>query len=185
MEIPERKVAMSSTLVLDMGYMPHRIVSWQRAICMILQDKAEVVEEYDEEIYRGSTMTLKMPAVVRLLQMVKRKKHVRFSRMNVLTRDNWTCQYCGRKRSTKDLNYDHVVPRSQGGTTVWENIVTSCYPCNDKKKNRTPEQAGMKLRKQPVKPSSLPVVAFHLEASDSFPDAWRNWVYWHGKLEQG
>lgn len=176
---------MSRTLVLDLGYQPHRIVSWQRAVTMLFQGKVEVVEEYDEEIYKGATMTLRMPAVVRLLQMVKRKKHVRFSRMNVLTRDNWTCQYCGRRFDTKDLNYDHVTPRSQGGKTVWENIVTSCYDCNDRKRDRTPQQAGMSLRKQPVKPTSLPVVAFHLDALDSIPEAWANWVYWHGSLEEG
>lgn len=175
---------MSQTLVLDLGYQPHRIVSWQRAVTMLFQDKVEIVEEYDDEIYRSSTFIMKMPAVVRLLQMVKRKKHVRFSRLNVLSRDNWTCQYCGHKFTTKNLNYDHVVPRSQGGKTVWENIVTSCYPCNDKKRDRTPQQAGMQLLKMPVRPKSLPVVAFHLDAIDNIPDAWANFVFWHGELEQ-
>jgi len=174
---------MSRTLVLDQGYQPHRIVSWQRAVTMLFQEKVEVVEEYDETIYSGATFTMKMPAVIRLLRTVARKKAVRFSRMNVLTRDNWTCQYCGRRLTTRKLNYDHVTPRSQGGKTVWENIVTSCYPCNDRKRDRTPEKAGMQLKKRPVKPRTLPVVAFHIEASDSIPDAWRNFVYWHGALE--
>ena len=174
---------MSRTLVLDQGYQPHRIVSWQRAVTMLFQEKVEVVEEYDETIYSGATFTMKMPAVIRLLRQVARKKAVRFSRMNVLTRDNWTCQYCGRRLSTRKLNYDHVTPRSQGGKTVWENIVTSCYPCNDRKRDRTPERAGMHLKRKPVKPRTLPVVAFHIDASDSIPDAWRNFVYWHGALE--
>lgn len=176
---------MSRTLVLDLGYQPHRIVSWQRAVTMLFQGKVEVVEEYDEEIYRSATFTMRMPAVIRLLQSVSRKKAVRFSRMNVLTRDDWTCQYCGRRLPTRKLNYDHVTPRSQGGKTVWENIVTACYPCNDRKRDRTPQQAGMYLRRQPVKPRSLPVVAFHIDRGDSIPDAWRNFIYWHGALDEG
>lgn len=175
---------MDRTLVLDLGYQPHRIVSWQRAVTMLFQGKVEVVEEYEDVIYSGRTLVLKMPAVVRLLQKVARKKAVRFSRMNVLTRDNWTCQYCGRKLPTNRLNYDHVTPRSQGGKTVWENIVTSCIPCNDRKANRTPQQARMQLRRPPVRPTSLPVVAFHFDHADSIPNAWANWVYWHGELEQ-
>lgn len=174
---------MSRTLVLDIGFQPHRIVSWQRAVLMLFQQKAEEVECYDEIIYDSDTFVMKMPAVIRLLNKVSRKKAVRFSRMNVLTRDKWRCQYCGERFKTRKLNYDHVVPRSQGGKTIWENIVTSCYMCNAKKGGRTPEQAKMTLLNQPYKPKSLPVVSFHLEESDSIPDAWRNFLYWHGKLE--
>lgn len=182
------------TLVLDQGYQPHRIVNWQRAVALLFQQKVELVESYDEPLMTpeqakkaremGWTFAIHVPAVVRLLRRVKRKKAVKFSRLNVLTRDNWTCQFCGRRFATKQLNYDHVVPRSQGGKTVWENIVSACYPCNAKKDNKTPEQAGMRLLKKPEKPKSLPVVAFHLNASESIPDAWRNWVYWHGELKQ-
>jgi len=183
----------SQCLVLDLGYQPHRIVSWQRAVSLLFQHKAEVVESYDEALMTpdqadrakeyGWTFVLKMPAVIRLLRAVARKKAVRFSRMNVLTRDNWTCQYCGKRLSTRKLNYDHVTPRSRGGKTVWENIVTACYPCNDRKRDRTPQQAGMRLKRTPVKPRSLPVVALHIDASDSLPDQWASWVYWHGALE--
>lgn len=184
----------AQTLVLDQGFQPHRIVSWQRAVSLLFQQKVEVVEEYDEPLMtpsqadkaasHGWTVVLKVPAVVRLLRAVSRKKAVKFSRMNVLTRDQWTCQYCGRKLPTRRLNYDHVVPRSQGGKTCWENIVASCIECNDRKRNRTPEQAGMRLRRPPYRPKSLPVVAFHIDASDTIPDAWRSYVYWHGELEQ-
>ena len=176
---------MDRTLILDLGYQPHRIVSWQRAVTMLFQGKVEVVEEYDEIVYSGRTLVLRMPAVVRLLQRVTRRKAVRFSRMNVLARDNWTCQYCGHRFPTRQLNYDHVIPRSQGGKTGWENIVTACYGCNDRKANRTPRQAGMRLLRQPVKPTSLPVIALHFDPAGSIPEAWANWVYWHGELEQG
>lgn len=175
---------MEKTLVLDRGFQPHRVVSWQRAITMLFQEKVEVISEYDEEVYRGRTMTIKMPAVVRLLQVVRRKKSVRFSRINVLTRDNWCCQYCGNKFPTSKLNYDHVVPRSQGGKTIWENIVTSCYPCNAKKRDKTPQQAGMRLRRKPYKPKSLPVIAFYVEDHKTIPEAWQNFVYWHSELEE-
>jgi 5-methylcytosine-specific restriction endonuclease McrA len=170
-------------LVLDQGYQPHRIVNWQRAIVMIFREVAEVVENYDEDI-SSVTFTMKMPAVIRLLKRITRRRAVKFSRMNVLLRDKFKCQYCGEKKPTKDLNYDHVLPRSQGGKTTWENIVTSCYDCNHRKAGRTPEQAKMQLLTKPVKPRSLPLVAFHIDQSDTVPEAWRNFLYWHGKLEE-
>ena len=185
----------AQTLVLDQGFQPHRIVSWQRAVALLFQQKVELLDTYDEPLMtpeqacraeeRGWTFALKVPAVVRLLQRVRRKKAVRFSRINVLTRDDWTCQYCGVRLPTRKLNYDHVIPRSQGGKTVWENIVSACYPCNDRKRDRTPEQARMHLRKPPMRPKSLPVVAFHVDANDTLPEVWRNWIYWHGALEEG
>lgn len=176
---------MQRTLVLDQGYVPHRIVSWQRAVIMLFDGKVEVVEEYDEDI-RSVSITIKMPAVVRLLQRVRGKKQaVKFSRINVATRDAFTCQYCGQKQTLSKLTYDHVVPRSQGGMTRWENIVMACYPCNEGKRDRTPAQAGMKLRKQPVKPAYMPVVTMRFDLGKSYPDAWASWVYWNGALEEG
>lgn len=174
---------MTRTLVLDVGYQPHRIVDWQRAITMIFDGKAEVVEEYDEDVYKSATLVIKMPAVVRLLNALRRKKGVKFSRINVASRDKFTCQYCGKRRALKNLTYDHVIPRSHGGKTNWENIVMACRPCNFSKANRTPEQAGMRLLREPVKPRSLPIVAFNLDGINNLPSMWYNWVYWHGELD--
>lgn len=171
-------------LVLDQGYQPHRIVSWQRAVTMLCRAVAEVVEVYDDEEICSVTMTMKMPAVIRLLRRIGRKRAVKFSRINVLTRDHFRCQYCGRKLQVRRLTYDHVVPRSQGGRTVWENIVTCCIPCNAKKGGRTPEQAGMHLIHKPYKPDSLPVVALHLDLQD-IPSAWASYLYWNTALEEG
>ena len=172
------------TLVLDQGYQPHRIVSWQRAVTMWFQGKCEIVEEYDDDI-RSVSITIKMPAVVRLLHKISgRKRAIKFSRMNVATRDNFSCQYCSKRLPLSKLTYDHVVPRSQGGKTNWENIVMACYPCNEGKRDRTPEQAGLRLRKPPYKPRTLPVVAFRIDPAMSIPEAWTNWVYWHGTLDQ-
>lgn len=174
---------MTPVLMLDQSYQPHRIITWQRAITLLFQDKVEVLEEYDEEI-RGVTIVIKMPAVVRLLQKVRGKRSIKFSRINVAMRDDFACQYCGAKFSLRKLTYDHVIPRSHGGKTRWENIVMACYPCNERKRDRTPAQAGMRLLSTPVKPTWLPVVGFRVERSMSIPDQWANWLYWHGKLDE-
>jgi 5-methylcytosine-specific restriction endonuclease McrA len=171
------------TLVLDQGYQPHRIISWQRAVCMIFDGKVEVVEEYDEDV-RSVTICIKMPAVVRLLRnIVGGKRAIKFSRINVAMRDDFKCQYCGVPHRLRGLTYDHVVPKSQGGKTNWENIVMACYGCNEKKGNRSPREAGLRLRRPPVRPKWLPVVAFRVDPASSIPEAWANWVYWHGRLQ--
>src|SRR5215471_364734 len=145
------------TLLLNSWMAPHKIISWERAVVLVVLGKVDVLEEYDVEI-RSRSFALRTPAVVRLKKGgTTIKQVVRFSRINVNTRDGFRCQYCGEKKSMRDLNYDHVVPRVKGGQTVWENIVTSCYACNDRKGSRTPEEAGMRLRRRPFKPSSLPV----------------------------
>ena len=113
-----KEEVMARTLVLDLGYQPLRIVSWQRAVTMLFEGKVEVVEEYDEDI-RSVSVTIKMPAVVRLLRALRgRKKAVKFSRINVMTRDRFRCQYCGLQLPMSRLNYDHVVPRSQNSKTM-------------------------------------------------------------------
>lgn len=171
------------TLVLDQGYQPHRVVSWQRAVTMLFDGKVEVVEEYSEDV-RSVTLTIKMPAVVRLLRAVRGNRGVKFSRMNVATRDGFRCQYCRRQLPLSRLTYDHVLPRCQGGKTRWDNIVMACRPCNGRKAHRTPEQARMPLLKQPVRPKWLPIVAFRIDPSFTVPDLWANWLYWHGTLDE-
>lgn len=163
------------TLVLNPWMAPHRVCSWQEGVCLLVKGTVDVLEEYDEVASSPST-SFQIPAVVRLRKPVAtHKKGVKFSRINVFTRDNFTCQYCGTKKTMKDLNYDHVTPRVRGGKTVWENIVTSCYPCNDKKAGRTPDQAGMILRKTPVKPKSLPMTQ-PLLGLRHIPDIWRAYL---------
>ncbi len=172
------------TLVLDQGYQPHRIVSWQRAITLLFAGKVEVVEEYEDEV-RSVSIAIRMPAVVRLLRKLRGRKHgVKLSRMNVATRDGFRCQYCGVKHPLSRLTYDHVVPRSRGGRTTWDNIVMACAACNAAKADRTPAEAGMRLRARPAKPAWLPVIAFRIDPACSIPDAWANWVYWHGTLDE-
>lgn len=171
------------TLVLTQHYQPHGVISWQKAITMFFDGKVEVLEEYDEDI-RSVSITVKMPAVVRLVRQVRHaSRGVRFSRANVLARDGFRCQYCGREAPTRDLTFDHVVPRSQGGPTTWENIVTACRRCNTRKGCRTPKQAGMEPRKAPVRPKELPLLHFKLVLGRGVPDAWRSWTWWQSTPE--
>lgn len=171
------------TLVLSQGYEPVKIVSWQRAITMLFLHKVEVIEEYDRNI-KTTSFVAKIPAVVRLLKAFRRyKKPVKFSRINIYGRDKYTCQYCGVKKSIHDLTYDHIVPRSRGGKTSWTNIATCCQGCNGRKANRTPEQAGMRLLQEPAQPVSSPVLVVTV-SRQSAPDAWRDYLYWTGELDQ-
>lgn len=170
------------TLLLTQGYEPIQVISWQRAITLLMLDKADVVEEYDEVIRAVSTV-MQVPAVVRLRKSFPRKaKPVKFSRVNIYARDNYRCQYCGTKCTTSDLTYDHVVPRSKGGLTSWENIVSCCYLCNREKANRTPAEAGMRLLAVPKRPSWMPSRQIAVSAS-SVPDAWRDYVYWTSEID--
>lgn len=169
------------TLVLDQGYQPIKVISWQRAVTLLFLGKIEIVETYDGFL-RSSTAVIKIPAVVRLLQAFRRnKKPVKFSRVNIYGRDDYRCQYCGAQKPMGELTYDHVVPRAQGGKTTWTNIVTCCAECNGRKGGRTPVQAKMKLRKLPVQPVAAPSVTIAV-SSTSMPDAWRDYCYWTESL---
>jgi 5-methylcytosine-specific restriction endonuclease McrA len=171
------------TLLLTQGYEPIQIISWQRAITLIALDKVEVVEEYDAPLLRAQSIVVNVPAVVRLRKTFRRHaKPVKFSRVNIYARDNYRCQYCATKCSIAELTYDHVTPRSQGGKTTWENIVSACYACNRHKANRTPTQAGMKLLTAPARPTWMPSVQVCVSAR-SVPDAWRDYVYWTSEID--
>lgn len=171
------------TLLLNSTFEPLRVISWQRAVVLLFDEKAEVVKEYEDFDLRSVSVTIKCPAVVRLLYYVRGKRsRVKFSRANVFSRDNYTCMYCGEQPGSSNLTYDHVVPRSKGGKTVWENIVTCCVPCNSKKADRTPEQARMRLLKKPVRPKETPYNRFVL-ALPKTPELWRDFLYWNCELE--
>ena len=165
------------TLVLDQSYQPHRIVSWQKAITLLYVGKAEVLEEY-EDIVRSVSLAMRMPSVVRLSRHAgRRKRTLKFSRINVMMRDDFSCQYCGEQKTMRELTYDHVLPKTRGGKTTWENIVTACRHCNSRKADRTPEEAGMALRKKPKQPTWLPTGSFYVDSS-RIPDTWKDWVSW-------
>lgn len=162
-------------LVLDQGYSPHRVVCWQRAICLVFGGKVEVLEEYDEVI-RSPSVAIRMPAVIRLLAAARRKPRVvRFSRFNVLLRDGFMCQYCGGRPHTRDLTMDHVVPRARGGATRWTNVVAACRSCNHKKGSRTPDEARMALLRSPHEPRALPSIGERLGLRN-VNEKWELWV---------
>jgi len=138
---------MSTVLVLNAGYEPLHKVSVKHAIKMIVREVA-VIEESEENKTFG---TFPMPKVLRLIKYIKmawRLSNPRFSKKRLFERDNYECAYCGKVATT----VDHIVPRSRGGSTVWENTVASCLKCNHKKGNKTLDEAGMKLRFIPVEP---------------------------------
>jgi len=167
---------MDTTLVLTQSYVPHRIVTWQRAVTMLFDDKIEVLVSYDT-LLRSPSLTIPMPAVVRMLSALRpRRKGVKFSRVNVLSRDGFVCQYCGRNAPPRELTFDHVVPRAQGGRTHWENIVTACIGCNARKGARTPAEARMPLRKQPYRPRELPIANLQVHLGRGIPEAWKDWL---------
>lgn len=159
------------TLVLDKYYRPHRVTSWLRATHLLLANKVDVLENYNAEIRPG----MPMPAVVRLSCTIPNyMKSIRFTRANVWLRDKYTCQYCGKHCRASQLTYDHVVPRFYGGKTEWSNITSACHRCNNRKANRTPEEAGMKLLSVPQKPQYLPLKAtLNL---DTIPEQWTYWI---------
>ena len=160
------------TLLLTPWMTPERIISWQRAVVLSFLGKVEVVEEYDLDIAAPS-IRIKAPAVVRQRKAVSaRPRRPAFSREHVFARDAYTCQYCRAVKEPSELNLDHVLPRSRGGITSWENIVTSCYPCNQRKAGRTPEEARMVLAKKPVRPASVVRVAVTRRMTQ-LPIEWR------------
>ncbi len=164
------------TLLLTPWMAPHKIISWQRAITLVYLGKVEVVEEYDEEV-RSSRLAMKTPAVVRLTKgHASTKQVVRFSRVNVYTRDGFRCQYCGEKKPMDELNYDHVIPRSRGGQTEWTNVVTCCAVCNLRKGGRTPEEADMFLIRKPRIPIWIPLLTVSLGLEET-PDPWKDYLY--------
>jgi len=175
---------MELTLLLNATYEPLRVVNWQKAITLLWQGKVEVLEVYDREIH-GVSISIKLPAVMRLLKMVKlREAHrsVKFSRINIFTRDGNRCQYCRRKFRTEDLTFDHVIPIAKGGNKTWENIVTACWGCNNRKSGRMPEEAGMHLMRKPLKPKWNPVVTITIGVRNT-PESWRDYLYWNVELD--
>ena len=165
----------TKVLVLNRAYLPIHITSVRRACSLLYQGIARAVDEqyqtfdfeswatlsasvHDETIGRVGR-SMRVPRVILLVAYDRvPKRHVRFSRFNVYARDRNTCQYCGRAFPRSELNLDHVVPRSQGGTSTWENVVCSCLRCNRLKGGCSPEQAGMALLRRPFRPNWTPFV---------------------------
>ena len=165
---------MQGVLVLNATYEPLNIVSIRRAIILLLKEKAEVVEAAEGWL-RSEKLSLPVPLVIRLVYYVKIPQRLGppLSRRTVLLRDNHVCQYCGRYYSSGYLTVDHVLPRSKGGETVWENVVTACKPCNGRKGDHTPEEVGMHLCSKPRRPQ---YVALALLGEVREHEVWRKYI---------
>ncbi len=199
-----------NVLVLNRLYMAVRVVSARRAFSLLCRNLAEVVSvedagylsyditswieisalkaQYERESHdfvRTVRFEIAVPRIIRLLGYDRLpRQDVKLNRRNIYARDHSTCQYCGKKFSTQELSLDHVVPRSHGGKTTWDNLVCACVYCNAKKGGRTPHQAHMHLLKAPVKPKRNPVINLRL-GSDKYA-SWKHFLdhaYWSVELK--
>lgn len=201
----------ASVLVLNRLFMAVHIISVRRAFCLLCKDLAEVVSledgqfmtytfhswrevsefrarnfrEEDDDWVRTASTEIQVPRVIRLLTFDKLPKQtVKFNRRNIFARDNNQCQYCGKKFPTTELSLDHVVPRSQGGVSSWENIVCACVSCNVRKGGRTPREAGVTLIRKPEKPKRSPLL--NQKMSNRKYQSWRTFLdnaYWSVELK--
>lgn len=159
-------------LVLNASFEPINVCTVRRAIVLILKEKAEVIDEGAVQLH-AEKVSMSRPSVIRLMTYVRipyQSFARKITRRAVFARDRWECQYCGRNGS---LTMDHVVPRSKGGATTWENVVTCCAGCNRRKGSRSVSQAGMKLRSRPQAPHAT--IFIHV-ASPTIPAAWQPYV---------
>lgn len=196
---------MSAVLVLNRHYRPVHVTNVRRAITMLylgvaralddqyrlyaFADWAELGAAVGEESIGTVSRRLRVPRVLVLSTFEKLPKvRIRFSRINIYARDADTCQYCGRRPRRSELNLDHVVPRSHGGRTCWENVVCSCIECNLRKGGRTPEQAGLRLLREPTRPRWTPLLRGRPQ--ESIRRAWLPFLnivdasYWNVELTQ-
>lgn len=199
-----------SVLVLNRNYLAIRVVNVKRAFSLLLRELAEVIHiedgrytSYDfsewcelselarkfepdaHDWIRTVRFDVAVPRIIRLAIYDRLpRQSVKFNRRNIYARDSSRCQYCGKKFSTNELSLDHVIPRSQGGTSAWENVVCACLQCNIRKGGRTPDQAGMHLIQPPVKPKRNPVISIKL--SDGRYASWKAFLdnaYWSVELK--
>jgi 5-methylcytosine-specific restriction endonuclease McrA len=166
------------TLLLDCNYFPVKIISWQKAMILLLSQRAEVIDEYQDKLIRSVSASYKLPKVLRLYQRHQLSLNVKFTRMNVFFRDSFQCQYCSIKLPVADLTFDHVVPVSKKGQTDWENVVTCCRPCNFRKGSKMLKASGLILLRIPKKPRWSPELCLRL--SDDDPIEW--WDFFPKKL---
>lgn len=163
-------------LLLDSSYYPIQIIDWKKAMILFFTGRAEVVELHNDINIHSTKQSYRLPSVLRLFTSFKSFTRVKFNRNNVFLRDKFMCQYCGDKFNRKELTFDHVMPKSRGGKTNWNNIVTSCHRCNNKKADRTPEECGFVLIHTPYEPRWHPVVGLRLNRDEI--SLWRPWISW-------
>ena len=167
-----------------LSYYPLSLWSWQDAIKAVFLDRVNIIAEYDHAVSSPS-FSMKLPSVVCLKSYVQPSRFPAFTRFNVFLRDRFTCQYCNGDFATSELTFDHVIPKSRGGRTSWQNVVTACSPCNLQKGNLLLRESGLVLRRAPVEPSTQLLQ----EHGRAFPpgylhESWRDFLYWDSELDQ-
>ncbi len=187
-EIALRSLSAFPALVLNadyqpLSYFPLSIWNWQETIKAIFLDRVAVVSNYDR-VVRSPGCEFPLPSVVALKQYIPQNRRPPFTRFNVFLRDKFMCQYCDDHFPAHDLTFDHLIPRSRGGRTSWNNIVTACNRCNLTKGNRLPQECGMPPRNKPFIPNSHQL----RQNGRSFPpnylhESWRDYLYWDTELE--
>ncbi|HUU53359.1 MAG TPA: HNH endonuclease [Armatimonadota bacterium] len=164
----------NGVLVLNDNYQPLNVTNARRAIGLLCVGKAHVVEA-DSKVFRSERIAIELPTVVRLNHHVRRPTPVlRVSRKSIFARDHYTCQYCGAH--SVPLTIDHVVPRERGGGDDWTNLLCCCTKCNNKKGNRMPEEAGMRMRRLPFRPKYLPYISYTKFLAAAANPAWRPYL---------
>ncbi len=166
-----------------LSYLPLSLWSWQEAVKAVFLDRVNIVSEYDRVI-RSPSVEMRLPSVISLKEYISAARRPAFTRFNVFLRDRFTCQYCGGRFPTEVLTFDHMVPRSRGGSTSWQNVVTACAACNLRKGNRLPEEADMHPLTRPFEPTTYQLQ----ENGRGFPpnylhESWRDFLYWDTELE--
>lgn len=166
-------------LALSSNYEPLGVIPWFRAVSLIFTDKVTTLEEYDHEI-RSPSISIKAPSVVLFKKSSHGKKFknvIRFSRKNVWVRDEGKCQYCSKSVTLSNFTIDHVVPKTSGGVTTWENVVTCCYSCNQFKGNKSLNETGYKLQRLPKRPVRLSfsnaLSNEHYDPEKNIPHSWK------------
>ena len=166
-----------------LSYFPLSVWSWQDAVKAVVLDRVSVLSEYETEV-RSPSFALRLPSVIALREYIPSARRPAFTRFNVFLRDSFECQYCARDLPAHDLTFDHVIPRSRGGRTSWENVVAACGPCNLRKADKLPRECQMTPRHIPRQPTSWELQ----ENGRSFPpnhlhESWRDYLYWDTELE--
>ena len=164
-------------LVLNASFEPINVCAARRALILVLKGVASTEEVRPIPVHSARAMH-RLPSVIRLMEYRRIPVQTRaLSRKNILMRDRYTCQYCHRTMPTHELTLDHVIPRSRAGDTTWENLVSSCNPCNNRKGNRTPDEAGMKLARPP-RPFSLHTSRHLMRLIGRTDEQWRKYLFY-------
>jgi 5-methylcytosine-specific restriction endonuclease McrA len=165
----------AKVLILNQNYEPMSIINVRKAIVLLYLGKAELIEANDALRVRSVSMTMPFPSILRLGVYVRVPyKKIILSRKNILRRDAHKCQYCGRSDLT--LTVDHVQPISRAGEDTWENLVCACVKCNNKKGDRTPDEAAMPLRRRPMRPNHVTFIRHFVGSLD---DTWKPYLFMH------